>query len=202
MEGTGAAAAATPPQALVPAPLARRGAGAAAPRGRLKLAADALLCCFTGAILVCNASGAVFMAARRACGMGSRAAAIAEELFFRAFLAMALLLELTVLAQLLLELFVGCNEARVVPVGEGGRGRQDALRRSVNAPVFFVSFVYMTVGMLMLILAPGKESYIASVGYMVGDVGCFLYSVAFSCLVVYPHLLVQLRSIHAKLKEA
>ncbi|CAL5012378.1 unnamed protein product [Urochloa decumbens] len=202
MAGTGAATA--PPQALAPAPgpPARMGAAVAAPRRCLELAADALLCCFTGAIMVCNASCAAFMASRRACGMCSRAAAIAEELFFRAFLAMALLLQLTVLAQLLLELFGGRNEARVVPVGEGGRGRQDALRRSVNAPVFFVSFVYMTVGMLMLILAPGKESYIASVGYMVGDVGCFLYSVAFGCLVVYPHLLVQLRSIYAKLKEA
>ncbi|CAL4998679.1 unnamed protein product [Urochloa decumbens] len=202
MAGIGAAGA--PPQALAsaPGPPARRGATAAAPRGRLELAADALRCCFTGAILVFNASCAAFMASRRACGMGSRAAAIAEELFFRAFLPMVLLLELTVLAQLLLELFGGRNEARVAPAGEGGRGRQDALRRSVNAPVFFVSLLYMNVGMLMLILAPGKEFYIASVGYMVGDVGCFLYSVAFSCLIVYPHLLVQLRSIYAKLKEA
>ncbi|CAL5002150.1 unnamed protein product [Urochloa decumbens] len=202
MEGTGAAAAATPPQALVPAPPARRGAGAAAPRGRLELAADALLCCFTGAMLVCFASCAAFMAARRACGRGSRAAAVAEELFLWSLLVGALLLPLADLAQQLLELFRRRNnEARVAPqVGGGARGRQDALRRSGTAPVFFVSFMCMNVGLLMRTLAPAKDSYMATAGYIVGDVGCFLHSVAF-CFLLYQELLVQLRSIYAKLKE-
>ncbi|CAL5012377.1 unnamed protein product [Urochloa decumbens] len=195
MEGTGAAAAATPPQALVPAPPARRGAGAAAPRGRLELAADALLCCFTGAMLVCFASCAAFMAARRACGRDSRAAVVAEELFLWSLLVGALLLPLADLAQQLLELFRRRNEARVATqVGGGARGRQDALRRSGTAPVFFVSLVCMTVGLLV------KDSYMATAGYIVGDVGCFLHSVTF-CFVLYPELLVQLRSICAKLKE-
>ncbi|CAL4998683.1 unnamed protein product [Urochloa decumbens] len=203
MAGTGAAAA--PPQALPPAPgpAARRGAAAAAPRGHLELATDALRCCLTGATLVCNASCAAFMASRGAFGRGSRAVAVAGKLFMRSFHATGLLLLLTVLSQQLLGR--NNNEARVAPrwwqIGGGGRGRQDVLRRFVTAPTFSLSFMFMAVGLLTLILAPGKEeSYMASVGYMVGDVGCFLHSVAF-CLVVYPELLVQLRSIYAKLKE-
>ncbi|CAL5006340.1 unnamed protein product [Urochloa decumbens] len=201
MEGTGAAAAATPPQALVPAPPARRGAGAAAPRGRLELAADALLCCFTGAMLVCFASCAAFMAARGACGRGSRAAAVAEELFLWSLLVGVLLLPLADLAQQLFVLFGRRNnEARVALVGGGARGRQDALRRSGTVPVFFVSLVCMAVGLLVRTLVPAKDSYMATAGYIVGDVGCFLHSVTF-CFVLYPELLVQLRSIYAKLKE-
>ncbi|CAO2163375.1 unnamed protein product [Urochloa humidicola] len=119
MAGTGAAEA--PPQVLAPAPgpPARRGAGAAAPRGRLELATDALRCCFTGAILVCNASSAALVAARRVCGMGSRAVAVAEELFFRSLLATAVLFHLADLAQQLLVIFGGRNnEARVAPVSD------------------------------------------------------------------------------------
>ncbi|CAL5012379.1 unnamed protein product [Urochloa decumbens] len=198
MAGTRAAGA--PPQALAPAPgpPARRGASAAAPRGRLELATDALRCCLTGATLVCNASCVAFMASRGVFGKGSHAAAVAGKLFMRSLHATGLLLLLTVLSQ---QLLGRNNEARVAQIGGGGRGRQDALRRFVTVPTFSLSFMFMAVGLLTLILAPGKEeSYMASVGYMVGDVGCFLHSVAF-CLVVYPELLVQLRSIYAKLKE-
>ncbi|KAF8702007.1 hypothetical protein HU200_033345 [Digitaria exilis] len=201
MAANGAAAA--PPQGLAPA--AGRGAGAAAPPG-LELAADAVLCCFMGALLVCKATCAAFMAARRVFGMHSRAAAVAEELFMMTFLAWVLLLQFTILAQTLLVLLGGHKQAREALVSDfiigGGRGRQGALRPGyVTAHDFFMSFMSMVVGILLVTLAPAKESFTARVGYMIGDTGCFLYCVAF-CIIVYPELLVKLRSTYAKLKEA
>ncbi|KAF8702008.1 hypothetical protein HU200_033346 [Digitaria exilis] len=200
MAANGAAAA--PPQA--PAPPARRGEGVAAPRG-LELAADAVLCCFMVALLVCKATSAAFMAARRVCGRHSGAAAVAEELFVKTLKALVLLLLFTLFSQRLLVHLRGRKEDREVPVSDfiigPGRGRQGALHGYVTAHVLFVSFMSMMVGILLFTLAPAKESYTARVGYMVGDTGCFFYCVTF-CIGLYQKLLVKLRSTYAKLKEA
>ncbi|PUZ51438.1 hypothetical protein GQ55_6G186700 [Panicum hallii var. hallii] len=211
-------AAAAPPQARAPAPPPRRDAGPATPPdgGReLEVLAGAGLCCFLGALLLCNVASAALMATRRVFGRDSGAAAAAAETFV---VAAGYLLYLAILALVghlvnrrhkgeAREALVGgardaTRPAKRRPLAESirARGRQeDALYGPVTGGIYLASCVLMVVGFLMLMLAPAR-SYPERAGYVVAEIGWFLHSAAF-CFIICPALSVQWRSTYAKLKE-
>ncbi|XP_062195269.1 uncharacterized protein LOC133898581 [Phragmites australis] len=210
MEGIGAATA--PPQAPPPT---RRAAAAATLRGLLALAADAVVYCFLVGLWLCNVTSAAFIAARRACGEDSPAAAIAKQLFVVALVATGLLFYFA--APLLLwrsgnggrkteareEIGGGGDAKRPVAQGRrsentGTRGRQDGVG-PITAHVLIFLIMVMVLGMLMQVLAPEKESCEGRVGSMLVDVGSFLYSLMF-CFIVSPNFLIQPRASRAKVK--
>ncbi|KAL6598560.1 hypothetical protein ACP70R_046259 [Stipagrostis hirtigluma subsp. patula] len=194
MEGTEAATA-------PPAPT-RRGARAATGRWLRSLAADAVVCCFLVALWLLSASNAASVAAPWACGENCRAAAVAREVRRVALVAVGMLSSICFPFLLAGALEVGSGGDSKRPEAQRRRPESSGARtRARCAYVLLTSFMIGTVCMLMLFLAPAKDSSERRrVVFMLADIGCFLHSVTL-CFVVFSEILIPVRAMYAKLKH-
>ncbi|KAL6596189.1 hypothetical protein ACP70R_047553 [Stipagrostis hirtigluma subsp. patula] len=191
MEGTEAATA--PPAST------RRGARAATGRS---LAADAVVCCFLGALWLLSASNAASVVAPWACGEDCRAAAVAREVRRVALVAVGMLPSICFPFLLAGALEVGSGGDSKRPEAQRRRPESSGARtRARCAYVLLTSLMIGTVCMLMLLLAPAKDSSERRrVVFMLADIGCFLHSVTL-CFVVFSEILIRVRAMYAKLKH-
>ncbi|TVU05931.1 hypothetical protein EJB05_49117, partial [Eragrostis curvula] len=184
-----------PPQGPPPA-RSSRGA-AAALRGLLTRAADAVVCCSVGALWMANAACAALIAARRAFGDDSRAAAVARGLF----VAMVLLEQSALLIQAWRsrkgdEIGEAGGEAtrpaaqgRLPAESTGPRACLNGFCGPVAARVFRVLWVFLAVALVIRMLGPAKGSCAAKVASVLGDIGCFLHAVM-DCSIVFTNYVV------------
>ncbi|KAF8697471.1 hypothetical protein HU200_036073 [Digitaria exilis] len=196
------AASVAPPTAATP--LRDVDAARADPRRVLLLkAADAAPFAFIGAMWINQLASAAAVAARRACGEGSRAVGLAREAAYGAFLVMAALLPLAH-QRMVVKLnsksrfvdfsgWIVHQRLRFVPALIGLRRDGRVAFASVPVLVIFCCCGLILASLLIRWLAPPKGSGLEMLGAGLCDLGSFLSSVTM-CSVILPNLIILLRA--------
>ncbi|KAL6598477.1 hypothetical protein ACP70R_046176 [Stipagrostis hirtigluma subsp. patula] len=188
---------------LAPPPTRR-----AAPRELPALVADAVVCGYFRSVWVLTVTNAALIAARRAFGGDSSAAAVSKDLFLAALVSTGL--HSYFAAPLMLShLASGSRKAQARENGEtpaaqrrrpqstGARGRQGGVYGPVTPLILFVLHMVAVVGLLVQVLAPAEESRQGRIGSILADIGSFLSSVAFC--IISDNFVIRLRVTYASM---